>query len=191
MGKMLDLVKQMDELNRERKKLMSELPRNYVMGSEAYKKQVQKIEGNYQADTQILKNKINMELAKVEAKAKTIQTIHATNSAPTMEEIESGYKIIDVISKTSNSISEDTLTRLVGKVKDFDQLAVIQDVVAATGEIALKNIVKNRIQVLDEINMQQQNQLQLVKDFDEALAQSNDELTFDVMALAAALDNNE
>ena len=188
---MLDLVKQMDELSKERKKLMSELPRNYVMGSEAYKKQVQKIENNYQADTQILKNKINMELAKVEAKAKTIQTIHATNSAPTREEIESGYKIIDVITKTSNALSEETLSRLVSKVKDFDQLAVINDVVASTGEIGLKNVVKSRIQVLDEINMQQQNQLQLVKDFDEALAQSNDELTFTVMSLASALDNNE
>ena len=188
---MLDLVKQIDELNRERKKLMSELPRNYVIGSDAYKKQAQKLENDYHAEVEAIRNRINMELAKVEAKAKTIQTIHATNSAPTMEEIESGYKIIDVISKTSNSISEETLSRLVGKVKDFDQLAVIQDVVAATGEIALKNIVKNRIQVLDEINMQQQNQLQLVKDFDEALAQSNDELTFTVMSLASALDNNE
>lgn len=188
---MLDLVKQMDELNKERKKLMSELPRNYVMGSEAYKKQVQKIEDNYHADTEMLKNKINMELAKVEAKAKTIQTIHATNSAPTMEEIESGYKIIDVITKTSNTLSEETLSRLVSKVKDFDQLAVIKDVVAATGEISLKNIVKSRIQDLDSINMQQQDQLQLVKDFDKALAQSNDELNFTVMSLASALDNGD
>ena len=142
---MLDLVKQMDELSKERKKLMSELPRNYVIGSDAYKKQAQKLENDYHAEVEAIRNRINMELAKVEAKAKTIQTIHATNSAPTTEEIESGYKIIDVISKTSNSISEDTLTRLVGKVKDFD----------------------------------------------EALAQSNDELTFTVMSLASALDNNE
>lgn len=191
MGKILDLVKQMDELKRNHKKVMCELPKSYVLGSDVHKKRVEYLEAKHNEDVEAVREKLNLELAKIEAKAKTIQTIHATNSAPTTEEIESGYKIIDVISKTSNSISEDTLTRLVGKVKDFDQLAVIQDVIASTGEIALKNIVKNRIQVLDEINMQQQNQLQLVKDFDEALAQSNDELTFTVMSLASALDNNE
>ena len=76
-------------------------------------------------------------------------------------------------------------------MKDFDQLAVIKDVISNTGEIGLKNVVKNRIQDLDQINMQQQDKLQLVKDFDQALAASNDELTFDVMALAAALDSQE
>ena len=62
MGKMLDLVKQIDELNRERKKLMSELPRNYVMGSEAYKKQVQKIAKKFNAPMLITKDKLLEEL---------------------------------------------------------------------------------------------------------------------------------
>ena len=187
----LDLVKEIDQLKKNHNSVIRDLHKSYVPGSDAFKKQAEHLEAKYQADTEAIRNKINMELAKVEAKAKTIQTIHAANSTPTTEEIESGYKIIDVITKTSNSLSEETLSKLVSKVKDFDQLAVIQDVVASTGEIGLKNVVKNRIIDLDSINTQQQDTLQLVKDFDAALSQSNDELTFTVMSLASALDNQE
>ena len=187
----LDLVKEIDQLKKNHNSVIRDLHKSYVPGSDAFKKQAEHLEAKYQADTEAIRNKINMELAKVEAKAKTIQTIHAANSTPTTEEIESGYKIIDVITKTSNSLSEETLSKLVSKVKDFDQLAVIQDVVASTGEIGLKNVVKNRIIDLDQINTQQQDKLQLVKDFDQALAASNDELTFTVMSLASALDSDE
>ena len=187
----LDLVKEIDQLKKNHNSVICNLHKSYVVGSDAFKKQAEHLEAKYQADTEAIRNKINMELAKVEAKAKTIQTIHAANSAPTTEEIESGYKIIDVITKTSNSISEETLSRLVSKVKDFDQLAVIQDVISATGEISLKNVVKNRIIDLDSINTQQQDKLQLVKDFDAAFKASNDEMTYNVLALAAALDSGD
>ena len=187
----LDLVKEIDQLKKNHNSVIRDLHKSYVPGSDAFKKQAEHLEAKYQADTEAIRNKINMELAKVEAKAKTIQTIHAATSTPTQEELDAGYKVVDMISKTSHSISEETLSRLVSKVKDFDQLAVIKDVVASTGEIGLKNIVKSRIQDLDAINTQQQDKLQLVKDFDQALAASNDELTFDVMALASALDKGD
>ena len=191
MATITELVKELNGLKREYNANMFDLPKSYVNGSEAFKTAQFKLTDKYNTESEVIRNQINMKLAKMEATAKTIQTIHATQSAPTVEELEAGYKVVDMISKTSQSISEETLSRLVSKVKDFDQLAVIQDVIGATGEISLKNVVKNRIIDLDSINTQQQDKLQLVKDFDAAFKASNDEMTYNVLALAAALDSGD
>ena len=187
----LELVKQLDTLNKEHRMEIDNLPKSYVRGSVVFKEALKQVKKNHEIRKEAIKEQINQELVKIEAKAETEQKFNEALSTPTLEDIAEGYKVIDVITKTAHVLSPATLETLLLKVKDSDQLAVINDVVASTGEIGLKNVVKSRIQDLDSINMQQQDQLQLVKDFDEALAQSNDELTFTVMSLASALDSQE
>ena len=98
-----------------------------------------------------------------------------------------GYKIIDVVTKTAHVLSPATLENLLLKVKDMDQLAVINDVVASTGELDLKLAVKNRIMALDSFDAERRNTKQLVEDFRQALAVSGDSMTFTLMNLASQL----
>ena len=98
-----------------------------------------------------------------------------------------GYKAIAVITKTAHVLSPATLENLLLKVKDVDQLAVINDVIAATGELDLKLVVKNRIIALDSFDAERRNTMQLVEDFKKAMAVSGDSMTFTVMNLASQL----
>ena len=98
-----------------------------------------------------------------------------------------GYKIIDVVTKTAHVLSPATLENLLLKVKDMDQLAIINDVIAATGELDLKLVVKDRIVALDSFDAERRNTMQLVEDFKKAMAVSGDSMTFTVMNLASQL----
>ena len=187
----LDLTKQLDGLKREYKQQSMDLSKGYVVGSEFHKLAETKLKEKYEVSKATLLDEINSKLIKMEEKAKLEQRVNKDLSKPTETDLLEGYKMIDVITKTAGVISEDTLSKLVGKVKDMDQLAVINDVIASTGEIALKNIVKNRIVELDSFDSKRRDTLGLIKNFSRELETNGGELTFNAMALATALDGNK
>ena len=95
--------------------------------------------------------------------------------------------MIDVVAKTANVLSPTTLETLLLKVKDSDQLAVINDVINATSHIDLKLVMKNHIATLDSFDGERRNTKQLVNDFKNALHVSGDDMTFTVLSLATQL----
>ena len=183
----LELVKQLDTLKRDYKRQIDDLPKSYVRGTEVFQEAVARVKANYETSKESIVEQINLELAKIEAKAETEQKFHDSLTKPTLEDIAEGYKIIDVVTKTAHVLSPATLENLLLKVKDGDQLAVICDVVNATNELDLKKVVKNRIIALDSFDAERRNTKQLVEDFRQALAVSGDSMTFTVMNLASQL----
>lgn len=183
----LELVKQLDTLKRDYKRQIDDLPKSYVRGTEVFKEAVARTKANYETSKESIVEQINLELAKIEAKAETEQKFHDSLSQPTLEDVAEGYKVIDVITKTAHVLSPATLENLLLKVKDTMQLAVISDVVNATNELDLKKVVKDRIIALDSFDAERRNTKQLVEDFRQALAVSGDSMTFTVMSLASQL----
>ena len=183
----LELVKQLDTLKRDYKRQIDDLPKSYVRGPEVFQEAVARTKTNYETSKEGIVEQINLELAKIEAKAETEQKFHDSLTKPTLEDVAEGYKVIDVITKTAKLLSPATLENLLLKVKDVDQLAVINDVIAATGELDLKLAVKNRIIALDSFDAERRNTMQLVEDFKKAMAVSGDSMTFTVMNLASQL----
>ena len=183
----LELVKQLDTLKRDYKRQIDDLPKSYVRGTDVFREAVARTKANYETSKEGIVEQINLELAKIEAKAETEQKFHDSLTKPTLEDVAEGYKVIDVITKTAHVLSPATLENLLLKVKDMDQLAVINDVVASTGELDLKLAVKNRIIALDSFDAERRNTKQLVEDFRQALAVSGDSMTFTVMNLASQL----
>ena len=187
----LELTKELDQLKREYKNNAAALDKSYVRGSDAYKLAAIKLKENYEGSKSSVLDKINAKLVRMEEKAKLEQQVNKDLAKPTENDLMEGYKMIDVITKTSGVLSEGTLSKLVSKVKDMDQLAIINDVIASTGEIGLKNIVKNRIVELDSFDSRRRDTLGLIKNFSRELETSGGEMTFNVMALATALDGNK
>lgn len=183
----LELVKQLDTLKRDYKRQIDDLPKSYVRGTEVFKEAVARTKANYETSKESIVEQINLQLAKIEAKAETEQKMYDSLTKPTLEDVAEGYKVIDVITKTAKLLSPATLENLLLKVKDVDQLAVINDVIAATGELDLKLAVKNRIIALDSFDAERRNTMQLVEDFKKAMAVSGDSMTFTVMNLASQL----
>lgn len=183
----LELVKQLDTLKRDYKRQIDDLPKSYVRGTEVFKEAAARVKANYETSKEGILEQINKELVKIEAKAETEQKFHDSLTKPTLEDVAEGYKVIDVITKTAHVLSPATLENLLLKVKDVDQLAVINDVIAATGELDLKLVVKDRIVALDSFDAERRNTMQLVEDFKKAMAVSGDSMTFTVMSLASQL----
>lgn len=183
----LELVKQLYTIQKEYKRQVEDLPRNYVRGSEVFKEAQAQLKNNYEASKIAIKEQIKAKLEVIEAKAELEQKQQESLTKPTLENIAEGYKIIDVVTKTAHVLSPATLENLLLKVKDMDQLAIINDVIAATGELDLKLVVKNRIIALDSFDAERRNTMQLVEDFKKAMAVSGDSMTFTVMSLASQL----
>ena len=183
----LDLVKQLDTLNKEHRMEIDNLPKSYVRGSEVFKEALKQVKKSHETRKEAIKEQINQELVKIEAKAETEQKFNEALSTPTLEDITEGYKVIDVITKTANVLSPATLETLLLKVKDSDQLAVINDVINATNHIDLKLVMKNHIATLDSFDAERRNTKQLVNDFKNALLVSGDSMTFTVLSLATQL----
>lgn len=183
----LELVKQLDTLKRDYKRQIDDLPKSYVRGTEVFKEAVARTKANYETSKESIVEQINLELAKIEAKAETEQKFHDSLTKPTLEDVAEGYKIIDVVTKTAHVLSPATLENLLLKVKDMDQLAIISDVINSVGDLDLKLVVKNRIIALDSFDAERRNTKQLVEDFRQALAVSGDSMTFTVMNLASQL----
>ena len=183
----LELSKQLYTLKRDYKRQIDDLPKSYVRGTEVFKEAVARTKANYETSKEGILEQINLELAKIEAKAETEQKFHDSLTKPTLEDIAEGYKIIAVVTKTAHVLSPATLENLLLKIKDMDQLAIINDVIAATGELDLKMAVKQRIIALDSFDAERRNTKQLVEDFRQALAVSGDSMTFTVMNLASQL----
>ena len=183
----LELIKQLDTLKRDYKRQIDDLPKSYVRGTEVFKEAAARVKANYETSKEGILEQINKELVKIEAKAETEQKFHDSLTKPTLEDVAEGYKVIDVITKTAHVLSPATLENLLLKVKDMNQLAVINDVIAATGELDLKLVVKDRIVALDSFDAERRNTMQLVEDFKKAMAVSGDSMTFTVMSLASQL----
>lgn len=187
----LELVKQLDTLKRDYKRQIDDLPKSYVRGTEVFKEAVARTKANYETSKEGILEQINLELAKIEAKAETEQKFYQSLSQPTLEDVAEGYKVIDVITKTASMLSPATLENLLLKVKDMDQLSIISDVINSVGDLDLKMAVKQRIIDLDTFDAQRRNTKELVADFKQALAVSGDSMTFTVMDLASKLDKVE
>ena len=187
----LELVKQLDTLKRDYKRQIEDLPKSYVRGTEVFKEAVARTKANYETSKEGILEQINLQLAKIEAKAETEQKFYQSLSQPTLEDVAEGYKVIDVITKTASMLSPATLENLLLKVKDMDQLAVISDVINSVGDLDLKMAVKQRIIDLDSFDAERRNTKELVADFKQALAVSGDSMTFTVMDLASKLDKVE
>ena len=187
----LELVKQLDTLKRDYKRQIEDLPKSYVRGTEVFKEAAARTKANYETSKEGILEQINLQLAKIEAKAETEQKFHDSLTKPTLEDVAEGYKVIDVITKTASMLSPATLENLLLKVKDMDQLAVISDVINSVGDLDLKMAVKQRIIDLDTFDAQRRNTKELVADFKQALAVSGDSMTFTVMDLASKLDKVE
>ena len=183
----LELVKQLDTIQKEYKRQVEDLPRNYVRGSEVFKEAQAQLKNNYEASKIAIKEQIKAKLEVIEAKAELEQKQQESLTKPTLEDVAEGYKIIDVVTKTAHVLSPATLENLLLKCKDTLQLAVISDVVNATNELDLKKVVKDRIIALDSFDAERRNTKQLVEDFRQALAVSGDSMTFTVMSLASQL----
>ena len=183
----LELIKQLNTLKRDYKRQIDDLPKSYVRGTEVFKEAVARTKANYETSKESIVDQINLELVKIEAKAETEQKMYDSLTKPTLEDVAEGYKIIDVVTKTAHVLSPATLENLLLKIKDMDQLAIINDVIAATGELDLKLVVKDRIVALDSFDAERRNTKQLVEDFRQALAVSGDSMTFTVMNLASQL----
>ena len=187
----LELVKQLDVINRDYKRQIDDLPKSYVRGTEVFKEAVARTKANYETSKEGILEQITKKLVQIEAKAETEQKFYQSLSQPTLEDVAEGYKVIDVITKTASMLSPATLENLLLKVKDMDQLAVITDVINSVGDLDLKMAVKQRIIDLDTFDAQRRNTKELVADFKQALAVSGDSMTFTVMDLASKLDKVE
>ena len=99
--------------------------------------------------------------------------------------------MIEVITKTAHVLSPATLENLLLKVKDLDQLAVINDVVNATNELDLKMVMKARLKAMDEFDADRRNTKDLVEQFKHALATSGDGMTFTMLNLASQLSETK
>lgn len=183
----LELVKQLDTIHKDHKRQAEDLPRNYVRGSEVFKEAQAQLKNNYEASKIAIKEQIKAQLEVIEAKAELEQKQQESLTKPTLEDISEGYKIIDVITKTASMLSPATLENLLLKVKDMDQLSIISDVIAATGELDLKLVVKDRIVALDSFDADRRNTKDLVEQFKKALATSGDGMTFTMLNLASQL----
>ena len=183
----LDLVKQLDTLNKERRMEIDNLPKSYVRGSEVFEEALKQVKKNHEARKEAIKSQIEAQLEVIEAEADYEMAVNKNMDKPTLEDVAEGYKVIDVITKTANVLSPATLETLLLKVKDLDQLAVINDVIAATDHIDLKLVMKNHIATLDSFDAERRNTKQLVEDFRQAMAVSGDSMTFTVMSLATQL----
>ena len=183
----LDLVKELDTIQKEYKRQVEDLPRNYVRGSQVFKEASERVKTNYEASKIAIKEQIEAQLKVIEAKADYEMEANKNMDKPTLEDVAEGYKVIDVITKTSHVLSPATLKNLLLKVKDMDQLAVINDVIAGTGESDLKNVMKKHLIAVDSFDAERRNTKQLVEDFRQALAVSGDSMTFTVMSLASQL----
>ena len=128
------------------------------------------------AATKQIKNADTKKIASANTKSlPTDETKQLKMSESRAKKIKHSYKV------------KDAENSLLLKVKDGDQLAVINDVIAATGELDLKLAVKNRIIALDSFDAERRNTKQLVEDFKKAMAVSGDSMTFTVMSLASQL----
>ena len=183
----LELVKQLDTLKRDYKRQIDDLPKSYVRGTEVFQEAVARTKANYETSKESIVEQINLQLAKIEAKAETEQKFHDSLTKPTLEDIAEGYKVIEVITKTAHVLSPATLENLLLKVKDLDQLAVINDVVNATNELDLKMVMKARLKAMDEFDADRRNTKDLVEQFKHALATSGDGMTFTMLNLATQL----
>ena len=183
----LELVKQLDTIQKEYKRQVEDLPRNYVRGSQVFKEASERVKTNYEASKIAIKSQIEAQLEVIEAKAEHEMEVNKNMDKPTLEDVAEGYKVIDVITKTSHVLSPATLKNLLLKVKDMDQLAVINDVVNATNELDLKMVMKARLKAMDEFDADRRNTKDLVEQFKHALATSGDGMTFTMLNLASQL----
>ena len=182
-----DLTMELTQLKRELAKELEDIPKNYVANSNAFNMAIEQAKKKYEMSRHTLEQQIDNQLIKIEEKSKLEKKVHDTVNEPTREDIDEGYKVINVIANTSNSISEQTLEKLLGKVKHMDQLALVYDIISGTQDIGLKNKVKNRIQELDSFAMQTQNTQKLIEDYRAALKTADGSLTYTVMNLANQL----
>lgn len=187
----LELVKQLDTIQKEYKRQVEDLPRNYVRGSEVFKEAQAQLKNNYEASKIAIKEQIKAKLEVIEAKAELEQKQQESLTKPTLEDIAEGYKVIEVITKTAHVLSPATLENLLLKVKDLDQLAVINDVVNATNELDLKMVMKARLKAMDEFDADRRNTKDLVEQFKHALATSGDGMTFTMLNLASQLSETK
>ena len=187
----LELVKQLDTIQKEYKRQVEDLPRNYVRGSEVFKEAQAQLKNNYEASKIAIKEQIKAQLEVIEAKAELEQKQQESLTKPTLEDIAEGYKVIEVITKTAHVLSPATLENLLLKVKDLDQLAVINDVVNATNELDLKMVMKARLKAMDEFDADRRNTKDLVEQFKHALATSGDGMTFTMLSLATQLSETK
>ena len=186
-GSILDLVKQLDTIHKEYKRQVEDLPRNYVRGSEVFKEAQTQLKNNYEASKIAIKEQIHAQLEVIEAKADYEMEVNKNVDNPTLENITEGYKIIDVITKTAHVLSPATLETLLVKVKDLDQLAIINDVINSTNELDLKKVMKKHLVTLDSYDAERRNTKDLVEQFKHALATSGDGMTFTMLNLATQL----
>lgn len=187
----LELVKQLYTIQKEYKRQVEDLPRNYVRGSEVFKEAQAQLKNNYEASKIAIKEQIKAQLEVIEAKAELEQKQQESLTKPTLEDIAEGYKVIEVITKTAHVLSPATLENLLLKVKDLDQLAVINDVVNATNELDLKMVMKARLKAMDEFDADRRNTKDLVEQFKHALATSGDGMTFTMLSLATQLSETK
>lgn len=187
----LELVKQLDTLKRDYKRQIDDLPKSYVRGSEVFKEAQAQLKNNYEASKIAIKEQIKAKLEVIEAKAELEQKQQESLTKPTLEDIAEGYKVIEVITKTAHVLSPATLENLLLKVKDLDQLAVINDVVNATNELDLKMVMKARLKAMDEFDADRRNTKDLVEQFKHALATSGDGMTFTMLSLATQLSETK
>ena len=183
----LELVKQLDTLKRDYKRQIDDLPKSYVRGTEVFQEATVRVKNGYEASKIAIKSQIEAELEVIEAKADYEMAVNKNMDKPTLEDVAEGYKVIDVITKTAHVLSPATLETLLLKVKDMDQLAVINDVITGTGELDLKAVMKKHLITLDSFDAERRNTKQLVEDFKKAMAVSGDSMTFTVMSLASQL----
>ena len=111
----LELVKQLDTLNKERRMEIDNLSKSYVRGSEVFEEALKQVKKNHETRKEAIKEQIQQELVKIEAKAETEQKFNEALSTPTLEDIAEGYKVIDVITKTAIVLSPATLETLLLK----------------------------------------------------------------------------
>ena len=183
----LELVKQLDTLKRDHKRQIDDLPKSYVPGTKVFQEAAARVKANYEASKIAIKSQIEAQLEVIEAKAELEQKQQESLTKPTLEDIAEGYKVIEVITKTAHVLSPATLENLLLKVKDLDQLAVINDVVNATNELDLKMVMKARLKAMDEFDADRRNTKDLVEQFKHALATSGDGMTFTMLSLATQL----
>lgn len=187
----LELVKELDTIQKEYKRQVEDLPRNYVRGSEVFKEAQAQLKNNYEASKIAIKEQIKAQLEVIEAKADYEMEVNKNVDNPTLENITEGYKIIDVITKTAHVLSPASLESLLVKVKDLDQLAIINDVINSTNELDLKKVMKKHLVTLDSYDAERRNTKDLVEQFKHALATSGDGMTFTMLNLASQLSETK
>lgn len=187
----LELVKQLDTIQKEYKRQVEDLPRNYVRGSQVFKEASERVKTNYEASKIAIKEQIKAKLEVIKSKAELEKEVEQTLNQATEEQLNEGYNVVNVIAKTVDSLTPYTLENLLLKIKDLDQLLVINDVVNKHGNGELINKVKKHAQLLDQCNQKCVNTMELVKEFEHALATSGDGMTFTMLSLATQLSETK